>query len=382
MNKAVHALVYVILLVAGAALYFEWNLYNKKELLTDRNNQLIDALVEVSGSIEAEDPPKSATQPEANKDVSPIDAKSVEATVQTTPLLEDYKCELETQGGKTLQWKEGNNRAQLHVLYALDGEGNKQQDPNSPGNFLKTGPGTAQELLDKLNERAKAQRANLNTTRQALKDLRGKFEELVADYNKLPPEMRKDKKEIEDLKKNIEELEQQKEAVEEQLKKTKAQVEDLNSEIASLKDEVTTAKEETEAVKEELAKAEKLKEQLMQMLKKQAASQSVAAAPGSAVTSLPAGDKGTLVFVDNANMFAIVKFSDEAIQELVGAERQNALPPLEMGVRRKGAAGAKDLYVGHIRLHQLIQGTNYVKANILRDWVQAPAAVGDIVSAE
>ena len=81
-------------------------------------------------------------------------------------------------------------------------------------------------------------------------------------------------------------------------------------------------------------------------------------------------------------MFVIVKFSDEAIQELVGAERQNALPPLEMGVRRKGAAGAKDLYVGHIRLHQLIQGTNYVKANILRDWVQAPAAVGDIVSAE
>ena len=120
----------------------------------------------------------------------------------------------------------------------------------------------------------------------------------------------------------------------------------------------------------------------MQMLKKQSSSQSVAAAPGSAVTSLPAGDKGTLVFVDNANMFAIVKFSDEAIQELVGAERQNALPPLEMGVRRKGAAGAKDLYVGHIRLHQLIQGTNYVKANILRDWVQAPAAVGDIVSAE
>ena len=382
MNKAVHALVYVILLVAGAALYFEWNLYNKKELLTERNNQLIGSLVDVSGTIEAANPAKAASQPEALKDESPIDAKSVDATPEMKNLLEGYRAELEETGAKTLQWKEGNNQAQLRVLYKLDDEGNKQPDPNMPGSFIKTGPGTAQELLDTLYDRAKAQRANLNTTREALKELRGKFEELVADYNKLPPEMRKDKKEIEDLKKNIEELEQQKEAVEEQLKKTKAQVEDLNSEIASLKDEVTTAKEETEAVKEELAKAEKLKEQLMQMLKKQAASQSVAAAPGSAVTSLPAGDKGTLVFVDNENMFAIVKFSDEAIQELVGAERQNALPPLEMGVRRKGAAGAKDIYVGHIRLHQLIQGSNYVKANILRDWVQAPAAVGDIVSAE
>lgn len=382
MNKAVHALVYVILLVAGAALYFEWNLYNKKELLTERNNQLIGSLVDVSGTIEATNPAKAASQPEALKDESPIDAKSVDATPEMKNLLEGYRAELEETGAKTLQWKEGNNQAQLRVLYKLDDEGNKQPDPNMPGSFIKTGPGTAQELLDTLYDRAKAQRANLNTTREALKELRGKFEELVADYNKLPPEMRKDKKEIEDLKKNIEELEQQKEAVEEQLKKTKAQVEDLNSEIASLKDEVTTAKEETEAVKEELAKAEKLKEQLMQMLKKQAASQSVAAAPGSAVTSLPAGDKGTLVFVDNENMFAIVKFSDEAIQELIGAERQNALPPLEMGVRRKGAAGAKDIYVGHIRLHQLIQGTNYVKANILRDWVQAPAAVGDIVSAE
>ena len=146
---------------------------------------------------------------------------------------------------------------------------------------------------------------------------------------------------------------------------------------------MTNAKEETEAVKEDLAKLEKTKEQLVQLLKKQAASQSVAAAtPGSAVTSLPAGDKGKLVYVNNELMFAIVQFSDEAMQELLGPERQNPLPPLEMGVRRKAANGAKDLYVGHIRLRQVIQGKNYVLADIIRDWEQVKAAKGDVVAAE
>ena len=119
----------------------------------------------------------------------------------------------------------------------------------------------------------------------------------------------------------------------------------------------------------------------MQMLKKQAASQSVAAAPGSAVTSLPAGDKGKLVYVNNELMFAIVQFSDEAMQELLGPERQNPLPLLEMGVvRRRGEGSAT--YVGHVRLRQVIQGKNYVMADILRDWEQAKAEKGDVVTAE
>ena len=37
MNKAVHALVYVILAVAIVAVFFEIKLYEKKELLTDSN---------------------------------------------------------------------------------------------------------------------------------------------------------------------------------------------------------------------------------------------------------------------------------------------------------------------------------------------------------
>lgn len=380
MNKALHALVYVILAVAGVALFFEIKLYEKRELLSNRNDQFADSIVKVAGTIEKANAAAPAnTEHEAHQDVSPVEAKEVD-TPQKKNLLEEYNWVLEAANNETFNWG-SNERAQLRVLYKLDDEGNKIPDPGYPGSFVKSGPGTAQELLDQLFERAKAQRANLDTTRAELKQLRQKLEGLVREYNERLVDARKDKATIVKHEGTIADLEDQKKTVEEQLQKTKAQVEEQNAEIASLKDEITNAKEETEAVKEDLAKLEKTKEQLVQLLKKQAASQSVASAtPGSAVTSLPAGDKGKLVYVNNELMFAIVQFSDEAMQELLGPERQNPLPPLEMGiVRRKGGAAT---YVGHVRLRQIIQGKNYVMADILRNWEQAKAEKDDVIIAE
>jgi len=380
MNKVLHVLVYVILAVAGVALFFEIKLYEKRELLSERNDQFADSLVKVAGTIEKANAPAPAnTEHEAHQDVSPVEAKEVD-TPQKKDLLEDYNWGLEVANNETFSWD--SKRAQLRVLYKLDEEGNKIPDPGYPGSFVKSGPGTAQELLDQLFERAKAQRANLDTTRAELKQLRQKLEALVRDYNERLTDARKDKMTIVKHEGTITELEDQKKTVEEQLQKTKAQVEEQNAEIASLKDEVTNAKEETEAVKEDLAKLEKTKEQLVQLLKKQAATQSVAAStPGAAITSLPTGDKGKLVYVNNELMFAIVQFSDEAMQELLGPERQNPLPPLEMGIVRRKADGAAT-YVGHARLRQVIQGKNYVMADILRDWEQTKAEKGDVVIAE
>ena len=380
MNKALHALVYVILAVAGAALFFEIKLYQKRELLSERNDQFADSIVKVAGTIEKANAAAPAnTEHEAHQDVSPVEAKEVD-TPQKKNLLEEYNWVLEAANNETFNWGSGE-RAQLRVLYKLDDEGNKIPDPGYPGSFVKSGPGTAQEILDQMFERAKAQRANLDTTRAELKQTRQKLEGLVREYNERLVDARKDKVTIVKHEGTIADLEEQKKAVEEQLQKTKAQVEEQNAEIASLKEEVQTAKEETEAVKEDLAKLEKTKEQLVQLLKKQAASQSVAAAtPGSAVTSLPAGDKGKLVYVNNELMFAIVQFSDEAMQELLGPERQNPLPPLEMGiVRRKDGAAT---YVGHVRLRQIIQGKNYVMADILRNWEQAKAEKDDVIISE
>ena len=380
MNKALHALVYVTLVVAAAALFFEIQLDGKRELLKDRNRQLEDYIVKISNTIEKSDAAKPASLPEARKDVSAVEAKLVDSP-ETENVLEDYPAQLEEANLDTLKWDD-KERIQLRQLYKLDGEGNKIPDAANPGDFVKKGAGTAQELLDQLFERAKAQQAKLNTTRAELANARTKLEALVNDYNKLKPEGRQDKVSLEEKKAQIEELEQAKAAVEEQLTKTKSQIDDLNAEIKSLKDERDTAKDETEAVKEDLAKTQKLVDQLKKLLQNQPARQQTVASGAVNVAPLTVGNKGKIVEVNSKLMFAVVEFDEDAMKELLGPERQNALPQLEMGIRRTGFQGPAGEYVGRLRLRQSVAGKNFVIADLLGDWLQTEVKKGDVVFAE
>ena len=380
MNKALHALVYVTLVVAAAALFFEIQLDGKRELLKDRNRQLEDYIVKISNTIEKSDAAKPASLPEARKDVSAVEAKLVDSP-ETENVLEDYPVQLEEANLDTLKWDD-KERIQLRQLYKLDGEGNKIPDAANPGDFVKKGAGTAQELLDQLFERAKAQQAKLNTTRAELANARTKLEALVNDYNKLKPEGRQDKVTIEEKKAQIEELGQAKAAVEEQLTKTKAQIDDLNAEIKSLKDERDSAKDETEAVKEDLAKTQKLVDQLKKLLQNQPARQQTVASGAVNVAPLTVGNKGKIVEVNSKLMFAVVEFDEDAMKELLGPERQNALPQLEMGIRRTGFQGPAGEYVGRLRLRQSVAGKNFVIADLLGDWLQTEVKKGDVVFAE
>lgn len=380
MNKALHALVYVTLVVAAAALFFEIQLDGKRELLKDRNRQLEDYIVKISNTIEKSDAAKPASLPEARKDVSAVEAKLVDSP-ETENVLEDYPVQLEEANLETLKWDD-KERIQLRQLYKLDGEGNKIPDAANPGDFVKKGAGTAQELLDQLFERAKAQQAKLNTTRAELANARTKLEALVNDYNKLKPEGRQDKVTIEEKKAQIEELGQAKAAVEEQLTKTKSQIDDLNAEIKSLKDERDSAKDETEAVKEDLAKTQKLVDQLKKLLQNQPARQQTVASGTVNVAPLTVGNKGKIVEVNSKLMFAVVEFDEDAMKELLGPERQNALPQLEMGIRRTGFQGPAGEYVGRLRLRQSVAGKNFVIADLLGDWLQTEVKKGDVVFAE
>ena len=381
MNKALHAIVYLILLLAGAALYFEMNIFDKRNLQNDSITQLADYLVKISNTIEKEDAAKTGTAPEARKDVSPVEAKAVE-TPEMENLLEDYAAHLEGQNLPTMGWKDAE-KAQLRRLYLLDDEGKKMPDAANPGEYVMKGKGTAAELLDQLFDRAKAQQANLNNTRAELATVRAKLETLAGEYNKLKPPARQSKIEIEELKGKVEATEKERDAAKEQVTKIKGQIEDLNSEITSLKDEVSSAKDETEAAKEDLAKEKQRYEQLkklFQQVQAQAQAPAAGAAGGVAVAALSAGDKGKLVEVNNEYMFAVVEFSDAGIKELLGENRQNPLPHLELGVRRK--SGTSDRYIGRLRLRQSVAGKNFVIADILGDWQQAPMEKGDAVFAE
>ena len=379
MNKAVHALVYVILAVAGVALYFEMNLFEKKELLKDSNEQLRNCIVKLSSFIEAEDAP--ADKPiEVGIDKEPREAREVDDP-QLTELLDDYHPEYEKSNLKLMKWGDAQ-AVQLRKLYDLDSDGNKKPDPATPGKFVTKGPGTAQELVDKITERAGKQYDKLNRTRTELAKVRTKIQELAGEYNKLPKEIRLNKIEIEKKEKEIEKLTGEKKAVEDELQKSKGEVEELKAEVTSLKDEVSAAKDETEAVKEDLNKAKETVERLTNMLKTQTAPRVASGSAAAGGGQLTNGDKGKISAVDNERLYAVVKFEDAALDELIGAERNGALPPHEMLVARavKGADG-KDSWkiVGRVQLRQWTPKTNLVTVDILPDWQQAPIEVGDVV---
>ena len=101
-----------------------------------------------------------------------------------------------------------------------------------------------------------------------------------------------------------------------------------------------------------------------------------AAGAGTVVTSLPAGDKGRIVEVDNEKMFAIVSFAEEAMKELKGDDLAKPLPAIDLGVKRG------DTFVGRIHLRQEVKGKPYVICDILGAWEQDKLAEGDTVFAD
>lgn len=385
MNKALHLVVYLILIAAVAALVFEKSLFDKRALLGDRNRMLEDYIVKIANTIEKADAPRSMVAPEAKKDISPIEARQIDSP-EMSNLLEEYNAQLESGNLETFKWDTSQVRLQLRQLYYLE-NGETVPDVANYNKPMTKGKGTMAELLDQLLERAKAQQASLNTTRSALAELRGKFEAEVSDYNKLKPEVRAAKVNEDELKQKVSQVNQEKMVLEEQLTKLKSRVEEQSGEITSLKDEVSTAKDETAVAKEECTALEKKVQQLQKLMQQMAQQQSQSAgAPvaggASAVTSLPAGNKGKVADVNNKLMFCVIEFSDEAMDQMIGSERKNALPALTLGVLRKGFKGAAGEFVGKVRLRQSVAGKNFVIADILGDWSQAPMEKGDVIFAE
>lgn len=387
MNKLLHAIVYLILIVAVAALVFEKSLFDKRSLLGDRNRAMEDYIVRLARTIEKADAPRPMTVPEAKKDISPIEARQVD-TPEMENVLEEYPAQLEAQNLETFNWDTSAVRLQLRQLYMLGPDGQPVPDAANYNKPMTKGKGTMAELMDQLFERAKAQQATLNNTRAALAEIRGKLESAISEYNKLKPDARLLKMTEDELKQKITQLGQEKETLEEQVTKLKSRVEEQTGEITSLKDEVSTAKDETEAAKEENAALEKKIKQLQKLMQQMAQQQNQASGTasggpgGTAVTSLPAGEKGKISAVDNKLMFCVIEFTDEAMKEMLGAERQGALPALKLGIRRKGFKGPAGEFVGKVALRQSVSGKNFVIADILGDWSQAPVEKGDVIFSE
>ena len=376
MNKALHVLVYLFVILSAAALWFEIELNKKRSLLTDRNRLQEEYVIKIASTVEKVEPNKDATT-ETKKDISPIEAKIVDIP-ETENVLEDYNFYLEQSNLETYSWDNPETKKQLRNVYVLDFEGNIVMDGNVPET---KGPGTERELLEQLLDGSSKMRAKLDTTRAELVKLHKILDEQVEELNKIKPMARQDKVTIVEKNEKIAKLEEIKADLENQIVKIKTQIDELNAEITSLKDEVVTAQDETAAAKEELQKSQKLVEQLKKLIQEILAKNT----PGGGdrnITSIPSGDKGNVVEADNENMFAIVEFDPKTMKELKGDNLDHPIPNLELGVKRPGFHGEAGEFIGRIRLRQEVREKNYIICDILGAWKQGDIQPGDIIFAD
>ena len=376
MNKTLHVLVYLFLVLAGTGLFFEIQLNAKRALLTDRNRMQEEYIISCAKTIEKAEAAK-ALPIELKKDSDPVEAKIIDIP-NTDNVLEDYNNTFETANLETFDWDNDASKAQLRMVYVLDAEGKPVMDGNRPKDY---GPGTEREMLSTLFEAAKNQQSRLNTTRGMLVALRGKLESAVDEINRLKPVMRQDKVTIEEKKAEIAKLEEIKAGLENEIVRLKSHIEELNTEITSLKDQVVTAQNENEALKEEIAKRDKIIEAQKKIIRESLQNRQTRA-QGVAVASIPAGDKGTIVEVNNEYMFAVVQFTDEALDQLRGGNKENPLPALELGIKRAGFNGPAGEFVGRIKLRQEVVGKPYVICDILGNWKQDDLKTSDVVFAD
>ena len=377
MNKALHVLVYLFLILSAAALWFEIELNKKRTLLTDRNRLQEEYVIKIASTVEKVEPNKDATT-ETKKDVSPIEAKIVDIP-ETENVLEDYNFYLEQSNLETFSWDNQETKKQLRNVYVLDFEGNIVMDGNVPET---KGPGTERELLEMLLDGASKMQSKLNTTRAELVKLHKILDEQVEELNKLKPLARADKVTIVEKNEKIAKLEEIKADLENQIVKIKAQIDELNAEITSLKDEVVTAQDETAAAKEELDKSQKLVEQLKKLIQEMIQERQRNTGGADKLNSIPTGDKGTIVEADNENMFVIVEFDAKTMKELKGDNLDHPIPNLELGVKRPGFHGEAGEFIGRIRLRQEVREKNYVICDILGAWKQGDIQPGDIIFAD
>ncbi len=379
MGKALRALMIVILILSIVSLVFAHLQFEKKELLTRRNNVLTDQIVNLSKTIEKEDAADAET-PELLKDVSDVTDREL-ANPETDSLLERYAIKLEQTNLDVLNYDNDNNRIQLNSYYILDGEGKVVRSPVD-GRPQTRGPGSMQQLLDDLLERAKTQQANLNTTRSELTKMRERLEESVGEINKLKTDGRTTKRELTDSRQEVARLEGVKTELESSVARLNSEKRELSAEIADKEDLIEQLNEDKTALEDELASTQKTNSELLKKIKALSTG-TIGSGPtimDMANVSRPsAGDKGKILSANDDLKFAIIELSNDALDELMGPERNNPLPQFDMNVRRKGRTGAAGDFITRVKLRQVVRGKNIVVADILSDWQQAPVEKDDVV---
>ena len=376
MNTVLRVLVVVILVLSGLALALAVGLFGRRELLIGRTHVLETQLIKIAKTIEQADPADPVRPSLTPRDIAKIESKELD-NPERSAFWDGYQYKLETPNLPVIDLDNEAKKLQLRQYYRIGADGKKVIDPlsNKPAT---SGPGTMQELLDTVLTRATAQNATLNKTRVELAKVRTELDDTIKDLNEVKRNARTDKKTIEDKQKEIDSLKDEKANLERKIKGLEEEKISLNAEIAEGKNEITKQKEEIADL------GKKLKDMDKELQKR--IGQSGPIRDGGPLVSAKSfegkvspGDKGKIVAADDKFKFVVAELSDAFITEILGPNRDGALPQLELMVRRPGLKSASGEFVTRIKLRQILRQQNLVVADVLSDWQQVPAAKDDVV---
>jgi len=374
MNTVIRVLVIVITLLGATALTFAILNFNKRQNLLSRVSTLVEQVVKVSGTLEAQDAPE-VDPLKKMMDISPVSDR-VSDVVDEKNVFEDYAAHFEAQNLTKLNFAPQEKKDQLNMLYAIDEEGKIKK--TAMGLPITEGPGTMKELLDQMLDRANAQSATLNKTRALLTKTREQVEEGVDAINTLKRDARVEQKKLTDAREEIVGLKDERTQLQGEVAKLSSEKRELEADLADTKNEVELLQEAQAKLNDQLVG----KEAIISNLFDRIAQMTLKPVEGTELFGLPAltaGDKGKVIETNDEYKFVIIEFSPDAMMEMLGAEREKSLPPLHMNVRRLGRESAGGDFVSKVKLRNSVKDKNLVVADILADWQQVPLEKGDVI---
>ncbi|MBR0057045.1 MAG: hypothetical protein IJP66_06920 [Kiritimatiellae bacterium] len=377
MGKVLRIMVVLTAVLGAAALWLASKNYNKRELLKGRAHALEDAVVRLAGTIEAADLPDVPAPSYAGRDISPVTSRELD-NPERSDFWDGYKAKLEGRGEPPPMLSYGSQamRLQLRQYYKVGDDGKLVNDPLT-GRPATTGAGTMDELIQRAQERAKAQYNNLLATRAELSSVRAELVDTIDDLNRQKRGARADKREIENLNGEVTRLNGQ-------VREANAKLDAANDSLAEARSQIEELTDSNASLQENITELESRVEEQDQMIRELKGAgggikitQTTDAGPQEGL--LTPGDKGRVVSADDEWKFAIIEFSPDFVTELIGADRDRPLPACEMMVRRANVEDIDAAFVSRIKLRQILREKNLVIADILADWQQKPLAVGDVV---
>jgi uncharacterized protein YoxC len=380
MGTVLRVFVIIILILSGAALFLAVQLYNKRELLINRTHLLEEHFRKFVKTIEEKDPPADAPAPTfTSKDVAPVTSTLVESP-EKSEFWKSYPYKLEFTTQPAMNWDSTDKQLQIRQYYRTEktpeGKIRRVPHPVNAGAYCVDGPGTMQEMMDALLDRATKQNATLNRTRQELQKLREELNTTIEQHNQLKQDGRADKKTIDEKNKEIERLNEEIRNLHRKIEGLEEEKRVLTAEVAELKVEIQKQKGTIEELEKSIKDLKTEIKRLTDLVRKP---QGVERDPTAKDYKGVPGVKGKISAVDDKLKFVVIELSQDAMTELVGEDRKLPMPQIELMVRRPGFKSATGEFITRIKCRQVLRQNNLVVADILIDWQQSPVQVNDEV---